>query len=429
MQSIFLYILGFFARLIVQVHKPYVIWVTGTVGKTTISTSIAKYLQNIFGEDEVQISPYHYNGEFWLPLSIIGAKTWWKNPLKWFWIFCIALYRCIRPYPKYLVLEYGIDHPWEMEFLLSIVHPDIAIISPVAPNHLEQFWTIECYRREKILLTKYTKNIITHESLRPFIEKEAMFYGSWWMSEIDASHFEFSLEWVAAQVHVWKNTYQMFLPSFGAYQMENILPLYGVASVLWLDLEWISRCSDLFIPEVGRSSLLKGIENSTIIDGSYNGWFESICKGVDSILPFLPRYRVLFFLGDMRELWDHEASVHESLANYIIEKIGHEYNVAFYCVWPLMKKYVEPILQKKFTVLTSLSSRALWKDIKEILLSEKMPTIIYVKGSQNTIFLEEGIKNFLLRKEDVSLLCRQGQDWMEKKNLFFKKIQLKQENI
>jgi UDP-N-acetylmuramyl pentapeptide synthase len=44
-----------------------------------------------------------------------------------------------KPYPKYLVLEYGIDHPGEMDFLLSIAEPDIVVISPIEPNHIEQF--------------------------------------------------------------------------------------------------------------------------------------------------------------------------------------------------------------------------------------------------------------------------------------------------
>ncbi|MBX9809810.1 hypothetical protein K2X92_05460, partial [Candidatus Gracilibacteria bacterium] len=46
-------------------------------------------------------------------------------------------------------------------------------------------------------------------------------------------------------------------------------------------------------------------------------------------------------------------------------------------------------------------------------------TIVYVKGSQNTIFLEEGIKYMLANKKDISKLPRQSQAWMNKKNDFF----------
>ena len=122
-----------------------------------------------YGSTQVYISPYHYNGEYGLPLTIIGSRSPGKNPLLWIFIFLKALFRLISPYPRYLVLEYGIDHPGEMDFLLSIVKPDIAILSVVAPNHLEQFGSFELYRKEKLLLIENAKQAIVHESLRPYV--------------------------------------------------------------------------------------------------------------------------------------------------------------------------------------------------------------------------------------------------------------------
>lgn len=164
--------------------------------------------------DSVQISPYHYNGEYGLPLSIIGVKTPGKNPFLWIWTFFVALSRCVRPYPKYLILEYGIDHPGEMSFLLSIVVPDIAIVAPIAPNHLEQFGNIETYRKEKLLILESAKKRIVHESLRPYTPYDILYYGSGSMSDIDASHFDVSLAGVTADIHVYKSTYPLSLPTF-----------------------------------------------------------------------------------------------------------------------------------------------------------------------------------------------------------------------
>jgi hypothetical protein len=48
--------------------------------------------------------------------------------------------------------------------------------------------------------------------------------------------------------------------------------------------------------------------------------------------------------------------------------------------------------------------------------------MIYVKWSQNTIFLEEGIKEFLASDEDRGKLCRQSAEWMRKKEHFFSSL-------
>jgi UDP-N-acetylmuramoyl-tripeptide--D-alanyl-D-alanine ligase len=152
MHHIILEILRIISRFIILRHHPIIIGVTGTVGKTTITTHVAQFLLRELGKGSVGYSSYHYNGEYGVPLTIIGARSPAKNPFLWIWVFLIGLWRIIAPYPRYLVLEYGIDHPGEMDFLLSIAHPDIAILTPVESNHLEQFITLENYRSHKIKL-------------------------------------------------------------------------------------------------------------------------------------------------------------------------------------------------------------------------------------------------------------------------------------
>jgi UDP-N-acetylmuramyl pentapeptide synthase len=63
-----------------------------------------------------------------------------------------------------------------MDFLLSIAIPDIAIITEVFPNHIEQFITLEAYRAEKLKMTKDAKYLILHDSLRPFVDREATYF-------------------------------------------------------------------------------------------------------------------------------------------------------------------------------------------------------------------------------------------------------------
>ena len=54
-----------------------------------------------------------------------------------------------------------------------------------------------------------------------------------------------------------------------------------------------------------------------------------------------------------------------------------------------MHEYVFPILSAKFNTVTNLSSQKLGQLIAEDLKNNQAETIIYAKGSQNTIFIEE----------------------------------------
>jgi UDP-N-acetylmuramyl pentapeptide synthase len=90
-------------------------------------------------------------------------------------------------------LEYGIDRAGEMDFLLSIAVPDIAVLTQVEPNHIEQFGTEEAYRAEKLKILGATKNRIVHESLRKYISQSVTYYGLGARSDVDASHIEMTL--------------------------------------------------------------------------------------------------------------------------------------------------------------------------------------------------------------------------------------------
>jgi UDP-N-acetylmuramyl pentapeptide synthase len=130
------------------------------------------------------------------------------------------------------VLEYGIDHPGEMDFLVSIVRPHICILGEITPNHIQQFGTYEAYRAEKLKIVPASRYVVAHESLRPYISQDAIFYGQGALSDIDASHIQVYPTYTTCQVHIHDDTYtDITVPLSGAHQVTNILPLFAIAHI------------------------------------------------------------------------------------------------------------------------------------------------------------------------------------------------------
>lgn len=74
------------------------------------------------------------------------------------------------------------------------------------------------------------------------------------------------------------------------------------------------------------------------------------------------------------------------------------------------------------TVQTSLSALDIGDALRTLLKDSDEKYIVVFKGSQNTVFLEEAIKQILADPADVSLLPRQNNWWMERKNRFFESL-------
>lgn len=419
MHTILRFYLRCLARLILWIKKPTIIGITGTVGKTTVTASVVAYLTHAFSARDVQYSEYHYNGEFGFPLTIIGAKSPGKNIFGWLRVGLIALARLFKPYPKYLVGEYGIDHPGEMDFLVSIGAPSIVILTPIEANHIEQFGTIEAYRNEKLKITKYAHTIVAHESLKEYTHKDAYFYGTSAGSDIIANDIVIGLDGTKASVSVFGETSSVHIPAIGGFQIQNILPLFVLARIFDQNIDGVVQVVAGLHPESGRSRILPGIHGATIIDGTYNGGYTSIREGLISLKNMPATHDIYCFLGDMRELGTLTEELHTQLARDITALFADK-KPYFFLVGPSMAQYVAPLLTE-FTVQTSLSSRELGKRMKHLIETSTSPVLVYAKGSQNTIFLEEGLK-YILPKEAHSHLCRNSPEWQAKKEAFFRSL-------
>src|SRR3989344_9107367 len=144
-------ILAFLARAAVKKYSPLVIGVTGSVGKTSVREAIFAALKKKY---RVRTAEKNYNNEIGFPLAILGIPPCGRNVFRWIrellGVF-VNLYLRRREYPEILVLEYGIDHPGDMDYLLSIARPLIAVVTAIGdvPVHVEFFKSPEELIAEK----------------------------------------------------------------------------------------------------------------------------------------------------------------------------------------------------------------------------------------------------------------------------------------
>jgi UDP-N-acetylmuramoyl-tripeptide--D-alanyl-D-alanine ligase len=284
MKKYILLIIQKLSKAIIDKYRPFIIGITGTVGKTTTTHFVYEFLHSIHGDD-VYISPYHYNGEYGVPMTIFMTRTPGSSPIAWIETLAHAASFLIfqKKYPKYLVLEYGIDHVGEMDFMLDIAKPDISILLNISRNHAMQFPNFDDYIAEKLKLADGSKKIIANlddevlTSALKGLKKEKMTYGVKKSSgDVSAKDIKAGIEKLDMTLIYDSKEYPLTYNVIGEFQTYNILPVFALGIMLGIEIEQIENVLAGVYPPSGRGVILHGAKDAIIIDGSYNGGFSSI---------------------------------------------------------------------------------------------------------------------------------------------------------
>lgn len=141
--------LAFCARIYISRHKIQVIAITGSVGKTSCRMVVSEVLEQLNSQKKIYTSPKNYNSELGLVFSVFQIEDYHpstKNLLKLSGsIFWKALFGVKNT--DIFVAEYGIDSPRDMEHLLRVAVPDIAVLTKLDsvhsvnfPGGVEEYW-------------------------------------------------------------------------------------------------------------------------------------------------------------------------------------------------------------------------------------------------------------------------------------------------
>lgn len=428
-------------------HQIFTIGINGSVGKTSCRMIIYQTLRKALPDMNIYTSPKNFNGELGMSLSIFQIEE--RTPSVWNMIKegSLILWKAFFGRKAYdvIVLEYGIDRPKEMEFLLSINKPHVWVFTAIDAVHSEQFGSPADIAHEEVKMVKNAREIVLlneddayARQVRDQIAVDIFSYTTSGLNDADLSFSHESIEENEGKNHKSKSE---FLISFDAkikdkiYSLQTNLigkPNYGyllvglaIAQICVrkfrgeeLDMQYFLEEPLIYTLQPGRCSIFAGKEDSLIIDSTYNSSPLSMRKLIDTTLQIQKslkvKRKVMLVLGDMRELWDLTEQEHRLLAGYV-----HQSADQICLLWSSMKYYLLDELEKLSvdikTVKLGKNAQELWIWIANFLKDSDDKWIILFKGSQNTIFLEEAVKQVLQDKKDITKLTRQSEWRMGKK--------------
>ncbi|MEK7572466.1 MAG: Mur ligase family protein [Patescibacteria group bacterium] len=425
-KKIVTYILRIESRLVLWKYKPKIVAITGSVGKT--STKDAVYA--VFSEiTYVRKSEKSFNSELGLPLTILGCPNGWNNPYIWLKNVLSGLWLFIWPhkYPKWLVLEVGIGKPNDMRKTASWLKTDAVIITAIGemPVHIEFFDSRKHLIEEKSELIKTLKKdglLILNADDETVLEMKlktknlVITYGFKEGADIigsgDAIFYNDAGEPQGIIFRVDESGKSLPVVIEGVFGRNHVYAsLATLALAFGLKLNMIQAVNILKNYEIppGRMRLLKGINDSTIIDDTYNSSPFACETGLKTLGEIKLKGRKIAVLGDMLELGRYTKEAHENIG-----KIAKE-NCDFLIV-------VGPRSQatKIGAIDSGMNSESIFEFSNSREAGEFLKTfiekndVVFVKGSQG-MRMERAVEVILKDRENKSkLLVRQNKEWIEK---------------
>lgn len=419
------------ARRIIKKYRPRVIGISGSIGKTGVKEYVNFVLQTKF---RTRASFKNYNNELGLPLSILGLTSPGRNLKAWLSVFFQAFKLLLfkdKNFPEVLILEMGVDRVGDMDYLLSIVRPDIGLLSHVSHSHLEHFGSLERIKKEKAKLVKnlnrsgtailnfdniHLRNLSRDikgqvrtwtyglDSGADFWAKDIVFS---WSSDQNPSSFcgfNFKLEHRGSIVPV-------SLPQALSYS-SIYSALAAVAVGLALDLNLIELAAGLnqAISIPGRMNVLTGIKNSIIIDDSYNASPDSTLNALAALARLdKGSGRKIAVLGDMLELGEYSLEGHRLIGRKIAElDLDHLFLIGS------QAQIIGQEAVRRGWPENNISNFSRVEEALDFIRNGILERdLILVKASQG-VRLEKAVKAIIAESDRAGeLLVRQGPEWTD----------------
>ena len=422
LRRIFTVIFTHQAQKILKKYDVKVVVVVGSIGKTSTRQAISTILSHKY---RLKLQDDNYNVPISIPFVITDQKipTPIHNALGWFraWQKGQQILKNGFDYDL-LVLEYGIDYIGEMKLFAPICEPDYTVVSAVAPEHMEFFKTLDSVAREELSVSQFAKKLLINDQTveRQYVEKyvagdaQVSYYGSdssldyqEVIKRQDDGFYHLKVLDKAGHVICACPTQMVAKHSLNALTAACV-----VASQFGMTRSDIEKALRSYQNPKGRMRVYRGVNDSTIIDDTYNSSPVAAIAALEALGEFTAKKRIAL-LGNMNELGDFSAEAHKQVGQAckpnkldLVVTLGPDAN-----------RYLAPVAKiQGCRVITSSSPYEAAEIIKNELIGG---SVVLAKGSQNKVYAEEAVKELLKNPKDKDSLVRQSPEWLAKKEQSF----------
>ena len=269
-----------------------VIAVTGSNGKTTVKNMIAAILSEA---GPTLATQGNLNNDIGVPLTLLRLK----------------------PGDRHAVIELGMNHPGEIDYLAKLARPTIALINNAAAAHLAGLGSVEAVARAKgeiysgldadgiaIINADDPHADLWREQAAPH---RVITFGLDRPADISA---EYELDAGGSTIHL-KTPHggiNMRLSLLGRHNVLNALAASSASLAAGVSLADIQAGLEKLRSVSGRLEVKRGLKGARVLDDTYNANPGSLAAGVE-VLKAASGERVLV-LGDMGELGEAARDIH-----------------------------------------------------------------------------------------------------------------------
>ncbi|WP_105370068.1 UDP-N-acetylmuramoylalanyl-D-glutamyl-2,6-diaminopimelate--D-alanyl-D-alanine ligase [Neorhizobium huautlense] len=288
-----------------------IIAVTGSVGKTTTKEMLRHVLTP---SGKVHAAVASFNNHWGVPLTLA------RMPAD----------------ADFGVFEIGMNHPDEIRPLVKMVRPHVAIITTIAAAHLGHFKNLEEIAAAKAEIFEGLEPggvaILNRDNKQfDFLEKKAQedgvsrvcSFGQHAKADFRLADFEGNAESSTVWAVLNGETSEIQIGAPGRHIAENAMAALGACLLVGADMPKAMEALAVLRPVKGRGERhLLGIGEGhlTLIDESYNANPASVRAAIALLASATPEVtgRRIAVLGDMLEMGEFSAAVHEELAGPLL---------------------------------------------------------------------------------------------------------------